>query len=98
MRTSGRCRRFTRRPPRARRSRSRERGAGKQVYYKYSCNSCHGDTGLGLYDLRRAWKKYPTDAELIAYIKDPSAKVPGIKMPTWEGVSTRTSTRLSRAT
>ncbi len=60
-------------------------GRGKQVFYKYSCNSCHGDTGIGLYDLRRAWKKYPTDAELIAYIKDPSAKVPGIKMPTWEG-------------
>jgi mono/diheme cytochrome c family protein len=60
-------------------------GEGKQVFYKYSCNSCHGDTGVGLYDLRRAWKKYPTDEELIAYIKDPSAKVPGIKMPTWEG-------------
>lgn len=60
-------------------------GQGKQVFYKYSCNSCHGDTGVGLYDLRRAWKKYPTDAELIAYIKDPSAKVPGVKMPTWEG-------------
>ena len=60
-------------------------GQGKQVFYKYSCNSCHGDTGVGLYDLRRAWKKYPTDEELIAYIKDPSAKVPGIKMPTWEG-------------
>ncbi len=60
-------------------------GQGKQAFYKYSCNSCHGDTGVGLYDLRRAWKKYTTDAELIAYIKNPSAKVPGIKMPTWEG-------------
>jgi mono/diheme cytochrome c family protein len=61
-------------------------GQGKQVYYKYSCNSCHGDQGLGLHDLRSAWKKYPTEAELIEYIKDPSAKVPGIKMPTWNGV------------
>jgi mono/diheme cytochrome c family protein len=61
-------------------------GQGKQVYYKYACNSCHGDKGLGLHDLRRAWKKYPTDAALIEYIKDPSAKVPGIKMPTWDGV------------
>jgi len=61
-------------------------GQGKQAYYKYSCNSCHGDQGLGLHDLRSAWKKYPTDAALIEYIKDPSAKVPGIKMPTWDGV------------
>ena len=61
-------------------------GQGKQVYYKYACNSCHGDKGLGLHDLRHAWKKYPTDEALIEYIKDPSAKVPGIKMPTWQGV------------
>jgi mono/diheme cytochrome c family protein len=61
-------------------------GQGKQVYYKYACNSCHGDKGLGLHDLRSAWKKYPTDAALIEYIRDPSAKVPGIKMPTWDGV------------
>jgi mono/diheme cytochrome c family protein len=61
-------------------------GQGKQVYYKYGCNSCHGDQGLGLHDLRRAWKKYSTDEALIEYIKDPSAKVPGIKMPTWNGV------------
>lgn len=61
-------------------------GQGKQVYYRYSCNACHGDKGLGLHDLRHAWKKYPSDAALIEYIKDPSAKVPGIKMPTWDGV------------
>ena len=59
---------------------------GKQIYYKYSCNSCHGDTGIGLYDLRKATLKYPTDADLVDYIKNPSAKMPGIKMPTWEGV------------
>ena len=61
-------------------------GQGKQAYYKYSCNSCHGDKGVGLHDLRSAWKKYPTNAALIDYIKDPSVKVPGIKMPTWDGV------------
>jgi mono/diheme cytochrome c family protein len=59
---------------------------GKKIYYKYSCNSCHGDKGLGIYDLRHALLKYPTDADLEAYIRDPSARVPGIKMPTWEGV------------
>jgi mono/diheme cytochrome c family protein len=59
---------------------------GKQVYYKYSCNSCHGEAGVGLYDLRHATAKYPTDADLEAYIRNPAAKVPGIKMPTWDGV------------
>jgi len=59
---------------------------GKQIYYKYSCNSCHGDAGVGLYDLRKATLKYPTDVDLVEYIRNPSAKVPGIKMPTWEGV------------
>jgi Cytochrome C oxidase, cbb3-type, subunit III len=65
---------------------AQDAGRGKQVYYKYSCNSCHGDEGVGLYDLRHALRKYPTDANLEAYIRDPSAKVPDIKMPTWEGV------------
>jgi mono/diheme cytochrome c family protein len=39
---------------------------GKQVYYAYGCNSCHGDSGLGQYDLRKGPAKYPTDEELIA--------------------------------
>ena len=59
---------------------------GTQVYYKYGCNSCHGDTGLGLHDLRGAAKRYATDDEIIAYIKHPERTRPGIKMPTWEGV------------
>jgi mono/diheme cytochrome c family protein len=59
---------------------------GKQVYYKYGCNSCHGDTGLGQYDLRKGPAKYPTDDELIAWIKHPERIRPGIIMPTWDGV------------
>jgi mono/diheme cytochrome c family protein len=59
---------------------------GKQVYYKYSCNSCHGDTGLGQYDLRKGPAKYPTDDELIAWIRHPERIRPGIIMPTWDGV------------
>ncbi len=60
--------------------------AGRACYYKYGCNSCHGDTGLGLYDLRKGAAEFPTDDELIAYIRHPEIKKPGVKMPTWDGV------------
>jgi mono/diheme cytochrome c family protein len=60
--------------------------AGKAAYYRYSCNSCHGDTGVALYDLRKGAKDFPTDEELMAYIRDPQKFKPGVKMPTWDGV------------
>jgi mono/diheme cytochrome c family protein len=59
---------------------------GQRAYYKYSCNSCHGDTGVGLHDLRGAARRYPTDAEIIAFIRRPTRTNPRIKMPTWDGV------------
>ena len=59
---------------------------GKQVYYAYGCNGCHGDTGHGQYDLRKGPEKYPTDDELIAWIRHPERLRPGIAMPTWDGV------------
>jgi len=59
---------------------------GKQVYYAYGCNGCHGDTGHALYDLRKGPANYPTDEELIAWIKHPEVVRPGIAMPTWDGV------------
>jgi mono/diheme cytochrome c family protein len=59
---------------------------GKQVYYAYGCNGCHGDTGQGQYDLCNGPAKYPTDDELIAWIKHPERLRPGIAMPTWDGV------------
>lgn len=59
---------------------------GEQVYYAYGCNGCHGDNGHGLYDLRKGPVNYPTDEELIAWIKHPEAVRPGIAMPTWDGV------------
>jgi mono/diheme cytochrome c family protein len=59
---------------------------GKQVYYAYGCNGCHGDSGHGQYDLRKGPAKYPTDDELIAWIKHPERVRPGISMPTWDGV------------
>jgi mono/diheme cytochrome c family protein len=60
--------------------------AGKAAYYRYSCNSCHGDTGIGLFDLRKGATDYPTDDSLIAYIRHPEVRKPGVKMPTWDGV------------
>jgi cytochrome c553 len=72
------------RPP----SRSAGAGAsqGKQLYYRYGCNSCHGDNGTGVGDLRRAAQDYPTDPQLEAYIRHAPAFKPGTKMPAWNGI------------
>ena len=59
---------------------------GRQVYYAYGCDSCHGDSGRGQWDLRRGLARYATDAELIAYIRHPEQTRPGVAMPTWDGV------------
>ena len=59
---------------------------GKQIYSFYACNSCHGDTGRGQADLTKASLRYPTDEGLIAYIKHPEEFVPGVALPTWDGV------------
>ena len=60
--------------------------AGRAAYYRYGCNGCHGDSGVGLYDLRKGAANYPTDDGLIAYIRHPEIAKPGVKMPTWDGV------------
>jgi mono/diheme cytochrome c family protein len=60
--------------------------AGRAAFYRYGCNGCHGDTGVGLYDLRKGATDFATDEELIAYIRHPEIKKPGVKMPTWDGV------------
>jgi len=59
---------------------------GKKIYYKYGCVSCHGESGVGLADLRQAARHYPTDEQLEAWIKNPASFKPGTKMPSWEGV------------
>jgi mono/diheme cytochrome c family protein len=59
---------------------------GEKIYYKYSCHSCHGESGVGRCDLRQELHKYPTDEALITFIRNPAATVPGSKMPAWEGV------------
>lgn len=60
--------------------------AGSVVFHKYGCYSCHGETGVGVCDLRGADKKYPDDSSLVAWIRDPSKTVADSKMPTWNGV------------
>jgi len=60
--------------------------AGHAAFYRYGCNGCHGDTGVGLFDLRKGAQDFATDVELIAYIRHPEVKKPGVKMPTWDGV------------
>ena len=59
---------------------------GAELYQKYFCHSCHGQTGVLLCDLRGTSGKYPTDEELAAFIRNPSRSIPGSKMPAWEGV------------
>ena len=60
--------------------------AGRAAFYRYGCNGCHGDTGVGLFDLRKGPVDFPTDDALIAYIRHPEIAKPGVKMPTWDGV------------
>lgn len=59
---------------------------GKQVYMTYGCVGCHGAAGVGVADLRKAAQHYPSDEQLIAWIKNPQAIKPGTKMPAWDGV------------
>jgi mono/diheme cytochrome c family protein len=59
---------------------------GKATYYKYRCDACHGDTGVGSCDLRKASEKYPTTELMTAFIRSPRSVVPGSHMPPWEGV------------
>lgn len=59
---------------------------GRQIYYAYGCNGCHGDSGKGQWDLRKQLARFATDGELIAFIKHPERGRPGIAMPTWDGV------------
>ena len=59
---------------------------GKALYYKYSCNSCHGDNGNGIGDLRQATEHYPTDPQLEAYIRHAPTFKPGTRMPPFEGI------------
>jgi mono/diheme cytochrome c family protein len=68
------------------RSRVADSSEGKRTYYQYGCNSCHGDDGLGIADLRHATEHYPTDPQLEAFIRHAPSFKPGTRMPAWDGV------------
>ncbi len=72
--------------PPARRVLAADASEGKKLYYHYGCPSCHGEHGVGIGDLRKAVQHYPTDVQLVAWIRNPSSFKPGTKMPTWDGV------------
>ena len=59
---------------------------GKKVYFKYGCQRCHGETGLGIGDLRYAHKKYQNDSTMIDVIKHPSKYFPETVMVQWAGI------------
>jgi mono/diheme cytochrome c family protein len=60
--------------------------AGRHLYDQYGCVSCHGDSGVGIADLRQAAQHFPTRARLKAWIEDAPSMVPNTKMPPWRGV------------
>jgi len=60
--------------------------AGQRTYVQYGCAGCHGKDGVGSADLRLAGAHFPSDEQLIAWIKNPAAFKPGVKMPAWQGV------------
>ena len=59
---------------------------GEKLYVRYACASCHGNTGVGICDLRKASEHYPGDDKLSAFIHDAGKFIVGTKMPTWNGV------------
>jgi mono/diheme cytochrome c family protein len=59
---------------------------GKRAYYRYGCNSCHGDEGVGRGDLRGANRNYPSDVALTRWIRNAPSLKPDTRMPTWDGV------------
>ncbi len=59
---------------------------GSEIYHRYHCQTCHGETGIAYGDLRTARVKYPTDEALVAFLKEPTATIPGTRMPRWNGV------------
>jgi mono/diheme cytochrome c family protein len=59
---------------------------GKRLYFKYACVSCHGESGVGIADLRQAALHYPTPDLLERWIKNAPSIKPDTRMPQWEGV------------
>jgi mono/diheme cytochrome c family protein len=61
-------------------------GDGAGLFKKYGCVSCHGETGKASGDLTKANADFPTDEALRAWIENPAAIRPGVKMPAFSGI------------
>jgi mono/diheme cytochrome c family protein len=64
----------------------RKADGGRHLYLHHGCHYCHGSSGVGIADLRGAAARFPTDAELIAFLQDPARTDPFTLMPAWKGV------------
>jgi mono/diheme cytochrome c family protein len=59
-------------------------GQGAAAFKRYSCTSCHGNTGKAIADLTNASLKY-SDEQVKNYIRKPSA-FNNRKMPSFSGI------------
>ncbi|MAT40335.1 MAG: cytochrome c [Ectothiorhodospiraceae bacterium] len=58
--------------------------AGEKLYIEKGCITCHGTTGIGLADLRKAYMKYPADTLMMDVIANPEKYYPHTIMPVWK--------------
>jgi mono/diheme cytochrome c family protein len=64
----------------------RKADGGRHLYLYHGCHYCHGAAGAGVADLRGAAARFPSDPELVAFLKDPARHEPFTIMPAWAGV------------
>jgi mono/diheme cytochrome c family protein len=64
----------------------RKADGGRHLWLHHGCHYCHGSSGAAVADMRGAAARFPTDPELVAYLKDPAAHDPFTLMPAWAGV------------
>lgn len=59
---------------------------GESLFYKYDCQSCHTETGIGVGDLTKAGVKYPTNDVMKDFLKNPGKYLGRTKMLAWDGI------------
>lgn len=59
---------------------------GQKLFHKYSCQTCHSESGMGWGDLTKAYQKYPTNEILKTFLKNPENILGKTKMLSWDGV------------
>lgn len=67
--------------------------AGKRLYHAFGCVRCHGISGLGVANLRRADAKYPSDSVLADVIRHPRAYNAESYMPVYASVMSEADAR-----